>query len=668
MDSADLFRHVLTTKILPEETITDYEFRFDTVFYNDGGSYCYCRCAYDHEYLSYISESGDIDWEKCDTLVQAIKDGKCQHASRVNKKRYLSETRVNVFHIAAVLGSETLSQLLLSRAEEGMELKSGNIESGLFRMYPFGVAALRGNAKAVQLLFKVNTTEKNLPGGSFIELNSSYSSGQSTNKVFVYAVEKDHNIFQITNRSVLEVCIVKGHKEIVKMFLENDLCQDYDGIIYEHLFKYNLADMLVPVLSCIEYNLQSECDCIFNQDECIFCEHVYGWYKQVRTIAELAVIYNVRDIFNKSIQLLCDASLCPQEWSRRDMKSLFEICRVFQRNDFQQLFSANERQNLCTKSISETQLFDSLYRLLKKYTLSGNHIESVMKQIQGIQRIVNAPLGDNIGDLTPLQISIENLAHVSVVRTLVDLGADIDQMIHPKFNFDPTSRCTGKTILMYILSKDTEIVMQTSGIFFYSFRGLLELLLYENVSLALNDSAVSLCLRRYRYRILDSNSPFARQSVLGSDSDIIIKEECPDRERYNGIHIMDSCVRESALFYTVPLLIEVGFKYTLADIEAVLFTEKELIKAKDELKQRVEETNFPHCIVRIAPNAYVSEYLKQCLSTPRSLKLRCRDVLRSHYPRRQIHRLVSCVDIPVMIQDFLLLKPILNDREFMGSK
>ena len=191
---------------------------------------------------------------------------------------------------------------------------------------------------------------------------------------------------------------------------------------------------------------------------------------------------------------------------------------------------------------------------------------------------------------------------------------------------DILSRCTGKTILMYILSVETRDVMRPSELS-ESRRELLELLLYENVSLALNDSAVSLCLRRYQYRILDSY--FARWSVLGSDSDIITKEECTDRERYNGTHIMDSCVWESALFYTVPLLTEVGFKYTLADIEAALFTEKKLIKAKDELKQRVEETNRPHYVQRLAPNAYVSEYLKQCLSTPRSLKLRCRDVLRS---------------------------------------
>ena len=232
-------------------------------------------------------------------------------------------------------------------------------------------------------------------------------------------------------------------------------------------------------------------------------------------------------------------------------------------------------------------------------------------------------------------------------------------MFPPNFVKDRYGSPCGKTILMYILSKETRDVMWQSKLS-QSRRELLELLLYENVSLALNDSAVSLCLRRYQYRILDSDPPFARRSVLGSDSDIITEEECTDGERYNGIHIMDSCVWESALCYTVPLLIEVGFKYTLADIEAVLFTEKELIKAKGELKQRVEETNRLHCIKRLAPNAYVSEYLKQCLSTPRSLKLRCRDVLRSHYPRRQIHRLVSRVDIPVKIQDFLLLKPILQ--------
>ena len=248
--------------------------------------------------------------------------------------------------------------------------------------------------------------------------------------------------------------------------------------------------------------------------------------------------------------------------------------------------------------------------------------------------------------------------NVSVVRTLVDFGADIDQMFPPNFKKSRYGPPCEKTILMYILSEDTRDVMWQSKLS-HSRRELLELLLYENVSLALNDSAVSLCLRRYQYRIIDSDSRFAMQLLYEPDSDIIMKEECTDSERYNGIHIMDSCVWESALFYTVPLLIEVGFKYTLADIEAVLFTENELIKTKDELKQRVEEINGPHYI-RLEPHACAIEYLKQCLSTPRSLKLRCRDVLRSHYPRRQIHRLVSCVDIPVKIQDFLLLKPILK--------
>ena len=145
MDSADLFRHILTTKTLPEKTKLGYEFRFKTVFYNDGASYCCCRCAYDHEYFSYIAESGDIDWEKCDTLVQAIKDGRCQHAARATKKVPLSETMVNVFHISAALGSETLLPELLSKVEE--EIESGSIKSELFRIFPHRLAALTGNVK-----------------------------------------------------------------------------------------------------------------------------------------------------------------------------------------------------------------------------------------------------------------------------------------------------------------------------------------------------------------------------------------------------------------------------------------------------------------------------------------------------------------------------------------
>ena len=463
MDSADLFRHILTTKTLPEEPISDYVFRFKTVFYNDVASYCCCRCAYDHEYFSYISESGEIDWEKCDTLVQAIKDGMCQHAARATKKGYLSETRVNVFHISVALESESLLQVLFSKVEEGMEWKSGDIKSGLFSMPPYGVAALRGNEKVFQMI-KDATFQKS----SYLTWLFSHTYKHDHRQV-LYAVEKEHNIFQITNSSILEICNVKGHIAIMKMFLDGETFHDlyFDRDNLRNLFKYNLADIVLdPWLSNISLSPASVCPCGCRtyDYECIYCEGKDTSLMTVWEIAELAVIHNVRNIFNKSIQLLNKAcSLCSGSKYNYYRRSFFELCRAFQRHDFEELLSTNECQNLCTESISETRLFVSLFGVLNKYTLSRNDIESAMKQIPYIQRIVNAPFGVNTArymypGLTPLQSSIRNLSadktdpyrylypgltplqsymrnvhfyDVSVVRTFIDVGADIDQMFQP---------------------------------------------------------------------------------------------------------------------------------------------------------------------------------------------------------------------------------------------
>ena len=106
MDSADIFRHLLTMKTFPDWTISDYEFGFRTVFYIHGSSYCCCRCAYDHEYFTYISNTGEIDKDNFDKLAKAVECGYCEHAIRVQNKDYLKETKVYATHVLAALGSD----------------------------------------------------------------------------------------------------------------------------------------------------------------------------------------------------------------------------------------------------------------------------------------------------------------------------------------------------------------------------------------------------------------------------------------------------------------------------------------------------------------------------------------------------------------------------------
>ena len=150
-------------------------------------------------------------------------------------------------------------------------------------------------------------------------------------------------------------------------------------------------------------------------------------------------------------------------------------------------------------------------------------------------------------------------------------------------------------LLMYILSKETEIQQ--------GFRELLEILLYGNLEPEFNESEVALCLKRYKYPILSD--------VLGINTSTGYKMGPIETDMY----AMDSNVYESASFYTVLLLIEPGFQYSLSDIDEVVHADDNLEKVKTELKQRVEDTRRPRHLERCA-NFYVSTYIKQCSTVP----------------------------------------------------
>ena len=386
-------------------------------------------------------------------------------------------------------------------------------------------------------------------------------------------------------------------------------------------------------------------------------ERRYVMFVDISCIAELAVVYNVGVIFKKVIKLFSDANYVSWNECRLYRETLLELCCVFKRRNFQELLLEHECQELHKESTSEASTFALLYRLLIEYTLSRKQIKSIMEQLPNIHRLINAPFDENSNNytmcpgLTPLQSYVFkfNVVDASIVRTMIDLGADIDKVFPPNlhaynnsvgvFSREKCNTPGGKTLLMYVLSKGTE--------FQQGFRELLEVLLYENVKPTLNESVVASCLKRYKYQILPGGS--------GINIDTGYYMGAIKTDTYT----MDSNVYESALFYTVPLLIETGFHYSLSDIDEVVHAEDDLEKVKKVLKQRVEDTRTPYHLERRA-NFYVSTYLKQCLTVPRSLKLRCRDILRNHFPRRQIHRFASNMEIPGKIKDFLLLKPILQ--------
>ena len=91
-----------------------------------------------------------------------------------------------------------------------------------------------------------------------------------------------------------------------------------------------------------------------------------------------------------------------------------------------------------------------------------------------------------------------------------------------------------------------------------------------------------------------------------------------------------------ALNFMAPLLLECG--YTVAD----------KVAAREAV--RVFENSLPTEV----------EYIMLYLDTPKSLKYCCRHSLRRHFKGASIHRFVAASQIPKVLRDYILLKPLLR--------
>ena len=114
MDVKTVFRNLVTNCYMSDFDYAETEFSFQTVFHLESVfSYCICVCGLEHEYLDYFTESGTVDEEKYDRVVQFTIDGKCPHVSE-GRKEFVKVTKINALHIACAVG--TINAIVDSRS------------------------------------------------------------------------------------------------------------------------------------------------------------------------------------------------------------------------------------------------------------------------------------------------------------------------------------------------------------------------------------------------------------------------------------------------------------------------------------------------------------------------------------------------------------------------
>ena len=141
------FRNLVTNQFMENIDYSREKYSFLTVFYTSSSTYCCCSCAHNHEYLEYISDTGQVDENMYENIVNSLAKGRCPHADTVPDYQ-LRPTSITAMHIAAAVGMARAvienRYICFSYAH----MRVGRI----FNLYPFDTAMLKKQTNICNLL------------------------------------------------------------------------------------------------------------------------------------------------------------------------------------------------------------------------------------------------------------------------------------------------------------------------------------------------------------------------------------------------------------------------------------------------------------------------------------------------------------------------------------
>ena len=155
LDKIDLLRTLVINENLPRFDYTAHRFSFKTVFKRESYAYCCCNCAFEHEYMLYISDKGQIIEEIFDRVVQNISLGECSHVKDVSEE-FVAETSVGAIHIGVARGHKAAAEGHLDYSLK-YDLYVGDpiSKTGIFELLPYDIAALKGQRHIMKIYERV---------------------------------------------------------------------------------------------------------------------------------------------------------------------------------------------------------------------------------------------------------------------------------------------------------------------------------------------------------------------------------------------------------------------------------------------------------------------------------------------------------------------------------
>ena len=379
MGVTELFRSLVTKQSLTDYGCIHRLFSFQTVFHQTHYSYRYCRCAFDHEYLRYLSDTGEkVNIEIYERVASNIETGKCPHVEYVPVEHH-RETGIFGIHIAAAVGNEAAVKHHIENYHQRRGL--------IFQLTPNDIAVFKSRSHITNLYFCYN---KNTNKFSFL----------SDPVAYISCLDENCDKITIGKETRFEVYIRQGQTPIINDVIFSCLVAGEDFI---NAWKYIMKNKLLDYVDYFETFLQNHAD----SDR--------GLYSFTFPCMEAAIVYNEPTTLQR---LLSNHSLSSSTMESEMKSSLSLVCLLLDRQECKNVLVRN--RSFRKLNISSKDVATKLLSLLLSYE---NCLDEFVAAFETQQL--------NLEEESSRMLLNSYMVSWNVYRALISLGANVNLSHEP---------------------------------------------------------------------------------------------------------------------------------------------------------------------------------------------------------------------------------------------